>query len=298
MSKINLEAILNDKHSGSVDITNYMLELYQNVLKEGIAQKTSGEELYEHLQNISKNLNKKQPNMALLRRLSNIYLLYFKRLLNSDKSQDEILTLLTNKIALLKEEMKNNAEKIAQLGSRIIANNNKIMTISQSRHIVNILLAAKQARRHFEVFCLKSHPPDEGIEMAEFLASKGIKVTVIPDNNMGVFMPEMNLVLIGADRIYEKGIINKAGTLSLCLTAQHFNIPVYLAAETGKILLESERTIKKSIAPPEEVYKGKHKGLSVQNIYFEKIPLDLIHKIICENSAFESYEFKNWYMGG
>ncbi len=298
MSKIKLEDILNDKHSGSVDIVNFMLELYQNVLKESISQKTDGEELYKHLQNISKKLIKKQPNMALLRKISNNYLLYFKRLLNSDKSQDEIISLLVHKITMLQEEMKNNAEKIAQLGARLIANGNKIMTISQSRHIVNILLAANHAKRRFEVFCLKSHPPDEGIEMAVFLASKGIKVTVIPDNNMGVFMEDMNLVLIGADRIYENGIVNKAGTLPLCLTAKHFNIPVYLAAETGKILLESERTIKRSSAPSDEVYKSRGKGPSVQNIYFEKTPLDLIHKVICEDSAFESDEFKNWYLGG
>ncbi|HGY56678.1 MAG TPA: hypothetical protein ENK44_13300 [Caldithrix abyssi] len=298
MGKIKLEDLLNDNRSGSLDLTEKMLELFQNVLNEGITQKADSEELYKHLQNISKNLIKKQPNMALLRRVSATYLLYFKRLINSDKTPDEVFSLSAAKIDLLKDEIKSNVNKIAQFGCRIIANGNKIMTISQSRHIVNILLAAHKSKRRFEVFCLKSHPPDEGIEMAEFLASKGIKVTVIADNNMGVFMPQMNLVLIGADRIYETGIINKAGTLPLCLTAKHFNIPVYLAAETEKVLLESERSIKKSSYAPEEVYNGKAKGVSAQNIYFERIPLDLIHKVICEDSVFESYEFKNWYLGG
>ena len=54
MGKIKLEEILNGNRSGSLDLTGYMLELFRNVLEEGIAQKTDSEELYKHLQNISK----------------------------------------------------------------------------------------------------------------------------------------------------------------------------------------------------------------------------------------------------
>ena len=102
--------------------------------------------------------------------------------------------------------------------------------------------------------------------------------------------------MTGADRIYEDGFVNKAGTLPLCLTAKHFNVPVYLAAETTKILSLSERAIKNPEFPSEEIYKPKSKNLTVKNFYFEKIPLNLTQKVICENSLFETHEFINWYL--
>jgi len=291
-----IENILNDNQSGSFTITLDTLNLYSSILEESKNDSRAIGDLYKQLQSISKSLIKQQPNMVLLRKSSTNFLLYFKRLINSDKAAEEIYETLENRLDSIIRGLNENMDKIAQSGARIIANTNKIMTYSNSTLVRKILLTAHSQKRKFEVFCLKSHPPDEGVAIAEFLSGHGIKTTLIADSEVGIFMPEMNLVLVGADRLFDEGFVNKAGTLPLCLTARSFNIPVYLAAETSKILPEEDRAIKNLEYPGDEIYNGPGKNLIVKNIYYEKIPLNLVHKIVCEDSVFEMHEFVNWYL--
>lgn len=292
---LTLEAILADNQSGSEIITRKALELYKLRLVKGQAAGENLQKIYDELISHSKALIKNQPNMVLLRRKSTELTTYFKRIMKSAK-EDEVLAMVIEKVEQVMEEIDENAGKIASIGSKIIATSNKVMTISNSTLVRKIFLTIAAQHRRFEVYNLISHPPDEGIAFAEYLAKNNIRSTIIADSQVGVFLPKMNLVLIGADRLYKDGFINKAGTLPLCLAAKHHNVPVYLAVETGKILLESERAIKITNQNPDEVYKSNIRKLNAENIYYEKTPLELVHKIICENGVFETFEFKDWYL--
>lgn len=291
-----IKTIKEDKISGSLLITQHVLKYVSEILSCQIETKSDLEEIFAEIQSGIKTVVKKHSHMVLLRKTGNNFLIYFKRMITSGKDRKEILGQALGRLEHMKTEMTENVKKITHAGSRIIANSNKIMTISNSTLVKEILLTAEAQKRKFEVFCLKSHPADEGIELARTLAERGIKTTIIADAEMGLFMPEMNLVIIGADRIYGEGFVNKSGTLPLCITAKNFNIPVYLAAETTKILHESERSIKQNEENSDEICTIKHENISVRNIYYEKIPLKFIHKIICENSVFETHEFSKWYL--
>jgi translation initiation factor 2B subunit (eIF-2B alpha/beta/delta family) len=293
---VELDKILSDNHSGSVILTKNTLQLYRELLKNADVKKIKLEEVYEQFQDISKKILKHQPNMVLLRKSTSTIQIYFKRLAKSDKDPDQVLKAVEKKITAVEKEIESRMEKIAHTGSRIIAPTNKIMTISNSTLVRNIFKTTHNQKRKFEVYCCKSHPPDEGVVLAEFLDKSGIKTTLISDSQMGVFMDQMNLVLIGADRIYGDGFVNKAGTLALCLTANYYNIPVYLAADTTKILSENERSIKLNSQDRKELYNGNRKKLAVENIYYEKVPIKLIHKVICEDSIFDTVDFINWYL--
>ena len=293
---VELEKILNDNLSGSIALTQNTLQYYRDLLEELAAGSSKLEDIYQKFQDEAKKILKNQPNMVLLRKSTNNVLIYFKRLVKSDKESGQVIRAIDKKIIAIERDINTRVEKIANTGSRIIAPTNKLMTISNSTLVKNIIDKAHAQKRKFEVFCCKSHPPDEGVHLAEALDKSGVKTTLISDSQIGVFMQEMNLVLIGADRIYDNGFVNKAGTLSLCLTAKYFNIPVYLAVETTKILSESERVIKVISHDKNEVYNGGRKKLSVKNVYYEKIPIDLIHKVICEDSVFDTVDFINWYL--
>ena len=292
---LSLEAILADHQSGSELITRKAMELYKQRLVEGQAAGDDVQGIFDDLVSYSKTLIKSQPNMVLLRRQSTGLTSFFKRIIKSG-NKEEVLTLAVEKVEQMIEEIEENAQKIASIGSKIIASSNKVMTISNSTLVRKIFMTIAAQHRRFDVYNLISHPPGEGKTFAEFLAKNDIKSTIIADSQVGVFLPRMNLVLIGADRLYKDGFINKAGTLPLCLAAKHHNIPVYLAVETGKILFESERAIKITPQNPDEVYKSDNKKLSVENVYYEKTPLELVHKIICENGVFETFEFREWYL--
>ncbi len=288
--------ILQDRYSGSLTVANRMLDFFQQVIANGEKNKTALDELFEEVHQASKSLIKAQPNMVIIRRVWNQMQATFKRLLKSEAIPDDFYRILHDRVGEIRSELQENIAKIVHMGAKVIAASNKVMTISASTLVREILLTTHRQKRRFEVFVPKSDPPAEGIRFAEFLAAEGIRTTLIPDSQVGVFMEDMNLVFTGADRIYERGFINKAGTLPICLAAKHFNVPVYLVAETMKILPESERTVKFHKEDPDEVYKTKSENLHVENIYYERIPLDVAHKVICEDGVFEVHEFFNWYL--
>ena len=293
---VDIDIILNDNQSGSVTLTLNTLKLYREYLNEMVSASKNLDDIFNKFQDVSKKIMKKQPNMVLLRKSTNTILIYFKRLVKSNKETEQIIKAVEKKIQSIEQEIDTRIKKIGSTGSKIIAPTNKIMTISNSTLVKKIFETANNHKRKFEVYCCKSHPPDEGISLAEALNKMGIKTTIISDSQMGVFMPDMNLVLIGADRIYDNGFVNKAGTLALCLIAKYYNIPVYLAADTTKILPESERIIKLTSQNKKEVYSGGRKNIFIENVYYEKVPIDVIHKVICEDSVFDTIDFINWYL--
>jgi translation initiation factor 2B subunit (eIF-2B alpha/beta/delta family) len=293
---LSITEILNDNTSGSFSLAMNTLKIFSEYLDKEEQTETLIETVFEELHFASKNLIKHQSNMVLLRKSCNTLIAFFKRAQKSEKSKPELFALLQDKIKQIREEYKKNIEIIALSGSKIIANFNKILTYSNSTVVKHIFEKADFQKRKFEVFCLKSDPPGEGTKLAETLNEQGIKTTIVADSQAGIVMNDMNLVVVGADRLYETGFVNKSGTLALCLLAKQFNIPVYLAVETTKILKESERSIKEIERDIKEVYDSSG-NISVINSYYEKIPLNLIHKVISEQGVFETPEFSSWYLG-
>ncbi len=295
---ISFDTIINDTHSGSLTISQNILELYQELLNECAAGNEKPEDCYKSIQDVSKTILKIQPNMALLRYCSNLFLMYFKRILKAENEKQVVLRAASDKLSEIRKELEHNIEHIAGIGAKLVAASNNVMTISSSTVVNQILLRAHSLKKRFHVYSLKSHPPDEGVHTAEFLLKENIKTTLIADAEMGLFMPQMNFVLIGADRVFEDGFVNKAGTLPLLVTAKHFNVPVYLAFDTWKILLKQDKAIKFLERENSEIYNNKKHKLHVQNFYFESIPLNLVQKVICEDGVFETGEFINWYLKG
>ena len=204
---VELEKILNDNLSGSITLTQNALKFYRDYLADLSKSSQDIENIFQNFQDEAKKILKSQPNMVLLRKSTNNILIYFKRLVKSDKNPEQIIKAIDKKIVTIEQEINTRVEKIANTGSRIIAPTNKLMTISNSTLVKNIIAKAHAQKRKFEVFCCKSHPPDEGVHLAEVLDKSGVKTTLISDSQMGVFMQEMNLVLIGADRLYDNGFV-------------------------------------------------------------------------------------------
>ncbi|WP_457565299.1 hypothetical protein [Caldithrix abyssi] len=254
------------------------------------------EAFYEEMHEQAKQLIKTHPNKALIRRSTTNVLNHCKRSLTSQKGNAHILESFKTKISAVLEEIEKNVQKIATYGARAIAQGNRILTMSNDYLVVRTLFEAERQKRRFEVFVLKTDPPGEGLELAELLAKKKIRVTVIPDSQMGICLPDVNLVFIGPERLYESGFIHRAGSLPLALTAKKLNIPVYLLADTQTILFERERSIKFYPSDEKEVYKSKNKNIHVMNYYYEKVMYEPIYKVICEDGIFEMKEFNNWFL--
>jgi translation initiation factor 2B subunit (eIF-2B alpha/beta/delta family) len=289
-----IEQIMADNKSGSHELSVLALRaLKEHIEKSAIKDKI---QLADDLNQVVKDLVKPKKNIVLMQKKASTVVYYLKRLAKTKKGISDIKKQACEKIDELITDAENKQEKIGELGSRLIFNSNKILTISSSSLIKKIFLSALKNGREFEVYCLESRPMLEGQEFAVTLAKVGIETHIITDAMMGKILPEVNMVFSGSDRLYESGFVNKIGTLPLAVTASKLNVPFYVACETDKILKEIDRTIRFYLENPKEIFEKKIKRVSVLNYYFEEIPYDLVSKLICEEGVFEMHEFIKWYL--
>ena len=162
--------------------------------------------------------------------------------------------------------------------------------------VKEIFLTAHKLNRKFTVYCLESRPQNEGQEFAEELAKEGISCVLMTDAMMGQALQEVNYIITGADRISESGFVNKSGTLPMAIVSKSFQVPLFLTAETDKILKEIDRSIRFYPQDPAEIFPRKNKMLTVSNYYFEMIPFEYVSKVICEDGVFDTNEFITWYL--
>jgi translation initiation factor 2B subunit (eIF-2B alpha/beta/delta family) len=291
----DVEKIL-DPRFDSYSMTFNCLRQFEEIIATFAKKTFTCDALFEELHTLTRFAIKREPNKVLIRRTLNYLLNHCKRILKSDRDKNEILETLREKINHTREELEVSAQKIAGMASRAIAQTNKIMTLGNDYLVRSTLIEAEKQKRRFEVFVVKNEPLREGLELAEFLAAQGIRTTVIDDAQIGSFLPQINLVLVGGDRLFERGFVHRSGTLPLCLTAKHFSIPVYLLADTKAILLEKERSIKFHEQDAEQIYRPQNENIQVHNIYHEVVPYHLVYKVVCEDGIFEMKEFINWYL--
>lgn len=86
--------------------------------------------------------------------------------------------------------------------------------------------------------CAEGRPDNTGTKMAKELLAAGIPVTLILDSGVGYMMEKVDMLLVGAEGVVESGgIINYLGTYQAALVARSMNKPVYVAAESYKVLV-------------------------------------------------------------
>jgi translation initiation factor 2B subunit (eIF-2B alpha/beta/delta family) len=290
----NLESLKHDRFSGSFELSQKSLHVLSDYITG--MQESNVEKMVTAISKFAKSIIKTQPNMVNIRKKITLIVYHAKRLAKSGKSADEIKQATAQKVKEVLSDAEKKRMKIGSIGSKLILNNTKVMTISSSSMIKEMFLSAHKLGRKFSVCCLESRPQNEGHILAEALSKKGILTTLVTDAMMGQMMSEVNMIICGADRIYESGFVNKSGTLPLAITARTFQVPFYLAAETDKILKEIDRTVRFYPQDPKEIYTGRDKSLTVLNYYFEAVSFDYVNKVICEDGVFDIEEFKSWYL--
>src|SRR5262249_53326689 len=108
-----------------------------------------------------------------------------------------------------------------------------VLTHSRSSTVLTALLEAKQAGRSFTVVATESRPMLEGRSLAASLSSKNITVTLIADGAAALAMSKIDIVLLGADKLTPRDVINKIGSRMVALAARERNLPVYVLCDTS-----------------------------------------------------------------
>jgi len=159
-----------------------------------------------------------------------------------------------------------------------------VITHSYSSSVLAALVGARDRIEH--VVVTESRPLYEGRATARELAAAGIPVSLVTDAQMGVFIREARVAVVGADSVLEDGsVVNKAGTSLLALAARAAGAPFYVVAETLKIAPWPARDVQMEENDAGEVAPDVPAGVCVRNIYFDRTPARLVTGLVTERGV-------------
>lgn len=139
----------------------------------------------------------------------------------------------------------------------------------------------------------ESRPGFEGRNQARHLDQLGIPVTFITDAQLGHFVAEADLALVGADTVLADGaVVNKAGTYLLALAARDRGVPLLVCCESFKHAPFRAKEFDLEEMDVREVDAPKGKRITARNVYFDITPARLIDAWVTEKSIKEKEKQK------
>jgi methylthioribose-1-phosphate isomerase len=138
-------------------------------------------------------------------------------------------------------------QKMGKFGADLIRNGDVILhhcntgalaTVDHGTALGVVRTAFEQGKK-FHVLLDETRPRMQGARLSAWeLKQLGIPFEVIPDSAAGHYLRrgEVNIVLVGADRIAANGdTVNKIGTYSLAVLSKENNVPFYTVAPTSTV---------------------------------------------------------------
>ena len=161
-----------------------------------------------------------------------------------------------------------------------------VVTISFSGSVVACLLALGRSAS-LSVSCAEGRPGLEGRRMAERVVRAGIPVEFYSDAALGEALRQGRadevVVLVGADAVTPAWALNKVGTRMLAAAAAQDVVPVYVAATRDKFMdARAARLLQIVEHDPRELWIDPPAGLTVRNIWFERVPIELVAGVITD----------------
>jgi methylthioribose-1-phosphate isomerase len=163
---------------------------------------------------------------------------------------------------------------------------------------------AKERGWKIKVYADETRPCLQGARLTSYeLHQAGINVTLICDNVAGFLMSQgkIDAIITGTDRVAANGdVANKIGTMSLGVLANHFKVPLYIAAPTPTIDMNAAtgKDIPIEERDPAEVtnWYGRQiapENIGVYNPAFDVTPHELVTAIVTEKGAVFPPFYKN-----
>ncbi|MCF8226827.1 MAG: hypothetical protein K9J30_13200 [Bacteroidales bacterium] len=172
----------------------------------------------------------------------------------------------------------NNLKRTADL------NGKTIMLHSNSGTIREVFRLFAKETTNVNIYQTLSAPAEEGRIQAHDLANMGYDVTLIADALSAEKLKSSDYLILAADQVTEKTIINKIGSLQMVLASQEFNVPVLVITESRKLNLSVKdgAFVDKERNCNEIMKEITHPRLKADNRYFEEIPKYFISNMITE----------------
>lgn len=173
----------------------------------------------------------------------------------------------------------------------LIHDGSKILTHSRSSTVLEALVEARRSGKQFELFATESRPMLEGRKLASELSCEGIHVTVMADAAASLFVEQVDLILVGADRITTEHLVNKIGTKMIALAARERGVPIYAIGDSSKFVpADYLGDLIRDQHDASELWPDAPQVIRVSNRYFETTPLAFFKGVITERGALPDSE--------
>jgi translation initiation factor eIF-2B subunit delta len=268
--------IKGDTSSGAAEIAEQAARLLLDALEQG----KGGE-----IRALGRGLLDAQPAMAPMVNLVNHLFHVIASLQDPQAIQEKGRAAVQGFL----DSLRTASEKIRRHALVLLKGKKQVVTHSYSSTAAHVLEQA----RGIEVICTESRPLDEGLHTARVLGEKGIRVRLVTDFAALALVGDCDLVMVGADAITLKGVINKIGTYGLALAARDKLVPFYVLAGKEKFLPPPfSDAIRIDKRDPLEITRESIPHVSVENRYFDFTPLELITGVVTQEGVLSETEVR------
>lgn len=274
---MNLEALVAPLRADVVSGAAVVARAAAAAMRRGAVQlpATTSAELQEALEALALRVLEAQPAMAPLVELLTSTLAAVR----DDVPLDEARRAAAEATERFRVALEERGRRVASILAGEIPEGSTVLTLSSSSTVRSGLVEARD--RGLTVICLEGRPMNEGQGLARTLAHAGVPVVLAVDAAGESLVPTADMVLLGADSVGDEGVVNKIGSLALARCAAAHGVPVWVAADRTKWLPPGFPQLFQDDRPPEEVWRGA-RGVRVWNRYFERLPFDLVHRIVSD----------------
>lgn len=273
--------ILEDNSSGSSAVTDEVINWIADVINS-IPLKD-----YNEIYSDFDALLQVFPHFASLHHLIGS-VKYFLNHFHDEKNEQDLPEAFNRFIIQYKETWQLNHILAAELLVRNMNLEGKTLLLhSHSSSIIRLFEVLAREGLKPGVIQTVSEPVQEGKLQAARVAAMGFQVSLINEAAAGRFMDKTDMLITGADAIFNDSLINKAGTLPLALLCRHYSKPWYVLADSRKLINCSlsemyPNGFTEKEKPAMEIWNDPPRSVRPVNYYFENIPRGLAASIFTE----------------
>lgn len=192
-----------------------------------------------------------------------------------------------------KRMLAQHALRVAEGALGLIGEGSKIVTLSNSSTVQHALIHAQRAGRRLEVICAESRPSLEGRAQAALLLNCGLPVTLLDDAAAIAAAAHADLVLVGADMLTNRGLINKIGTRPMAIIAREAGVPFYTLCGSEKFLPPGFQLSQEPDLSLEDVWLDAPHDPAVPR-FFDFTPLETLAGIVTEQGILPVAAVEAW----
>ncbi|MCD4690375.1 hypothetical protein K8S17_02840 [bacterium] len=275
------EELARDTTSGATALTRRAATLLSETI--GTSAAADPGEFWNELTAACRELVNTQREMAPLLNMVGSALSTAERLVLSGVNAETLKRVIVFELESFADGLKDHMDELASEGAAALPACSSVATLSSSECVAAVLGGAARSGRTISILISESRPALEGVTQASRLASLGLPVRLVSDAALPGLMTEIDLVLVGADRVSQDELVGKSGIYPAALAARDRGIPFLAAATEERFVSAALADTTAHSGDPIGLLDTPSDDVSVENRVFEPVPMTLVTGVLTEN---------------